>query len=271
VLFRLARFQAAQKTLEANARLMERADDPILRAHYYLALAWIHQRGASGTASNRATEQALAAARSWAEAGGDRASLGLIAYRTSGFLTKKGRHQESMAQLFYGIEAALLTGNFDHVQACCGEMGSVTHRLGPRFYQEARKWLLLGITVARWMKIGRDDAHGEMILGKIYAERGEQPLLARFWLRQAERTAARSENRLNLADVKMVWAFWYQRFGTRRDQIRTLAEALLIFRRLRNFDRQQKERYMARKFPSVWPKVLEIAEAARISTISSPS
>jgi hypothetical protein len=266
VLFRLGRFQAARKTLEAKARLLASIDDTVLKAHYHLALAWTHQRGASGTRSNRATERALGMASKYAETSGDRASMGLLAHRRSGFLTKKGRHEESIAQLLYAIEAALLIGNFDHVQAHCGDIGSVVHRLGPRFYEEAREWLLLGIAIARWMNIGLEDAHGEMILGKIYAEIGKRPRLARFWLQRAEGMALKSGNKLNLADVKMVWAFWHQRFGSRKDQIKALAEALLIFRGLRQFDCRQKERYMARKFPSLWPEVMKLAESACSST-----
>src|ERR1035437_4956122 len=133
-------------------------------------------------ASNRATERALSAARECAEDSGDRASLGLLAYRTSGYLTKKRRHRESIDQLLYAVEAALITGNYDGAQAYCNDLGSVIHRLGPKYYQEARSWLLLGIAIARWMKIGRDDAHGELILGKIYTELGKQAELARFWL-----------------------------------------------------------------------------------------
>jgi hypothetical protein len=135
--------------------------------------------------------------------------------------------------------------------------------IGPRYYREARSWLLLGIAIARWMKIGRDDAHGEMILGKIYTELGKQPRLARLWLQRAERIAERSGNQVNLADVKMVWAFWHQRFGTRKDQVETLAHALLIFRGLRDFDCHQKEGYMARKFPGVWPDVKKLAKSPR--------
>jgi tetratricopeptide (TPR) repeat protein len=261
VLFRLGRFQGAQKTLEENLRLSQRVDDPVLKTRYHLARAWIHQRGSSGTASNRATERALSEASRYAEKGGDRASTGLVAYRRSGFLMKRERYQESIAHLLNATEAALLTGNFDHVQAYCGDMGSILHRLGPAHYSDARRWLLLGIAVARWMRIGLEDAHGEMILGKVYAERGEQPRLARFWLRRAERIAESSGNRVNLGDIEMVWAFWYQQFGSRDEQIKTLAEALRIFRGLRKFDCQQKERYMARKFPSIWPEVVKMADS----------
>jgi hypothetical protein len=263
VLFRVGRFQAARKTLDDSSQLMKAVSDRVLKAHYYLALAWSHQRSSSGTASNRATERALSAARKYAGDCGDRASLGLLAYRTSGYLTKKGRHRESVDQLLYAIEAALISGNYDQTQAYCTDVGSVLHRLGPKYYPEARSWLLLGIAIARWMKIGRDDAHGEMILGKIYAELEKQPRLARFWLLRAERIALRSGNQVNLADVKMVWGFWYQRFGTRKDQTETLVQALLLFRSLRDFDCQQKERYMARQFPSVWPEVLRLAESSR--------
>jgi tetratricopeptide (TPR) repeat protein len=261
VLFRLGRFHAARQTLVKNRRLAQTVSDRVLKAQYYLALAWSHQRGASGAASNRATERALSAARECAEDSGDRATLGLLAYRTGGYLTKKGRHQESIDQLLYAVEAALTTGNYDGVQAYCNEVGSVMRRLGPKFYREARSWLLLGIGIARWMKIGRDDAHGEMILGKIYTELGKQPKLARFWLQRAERIAQRSGNQVNHADVKMVWGFWHQRFGTRKSLVETLGQALIEFRGLRDFDCRQKERYMARKFPSAWPDVMAITDA----------
>ena len=263
VLFRLGRFQAARKTLAANSRLVEAADDRVLTAHYHLALAWSHMRGSSGGTSNRASEKALSAAREYAEDSGDRGSTGLLAFYTSMYLTKKGKHRESIEQLLQAVEAALITGNYDAVQAYCGDVGSVIHRLGPKHYKEARSWLLLGIAIARWMKIGRDDAHGEMILGKIYTELGKQPRLARFWLQRAERIAQRSGNQVNLADVKMVSAFWHQRFGTRKDQIETLGRALIMFRDLRDFDCRQKERYMARKFPSVWPDVIRFVESPR--------
>jgi hypothetical protein len=71
--------------------------------------------------------------------------------------------------------------------------------------------------------------------------------------------------------VKMVWAFWHQRFGTREDLVKTLVEALLIFRGLRRFDCRQKERYVARKFPSVWPEVVKQAELAPASSMSAIS
>jgi hypothetical protein len=263
VLFRLGRFGAARKTLAQNTRLVRTVTDPVLKAQYFLAAAWSRQRGESGTASNLSVENALSSARAFAEDSGDRASLGLLAYRTGGFLTKKGRHEEAVPQLLYAVEAAIVTGNFDAAQAYCGEVGSVIHRLGPDYYREARAWLLLGIAISRWMGIGRDDAHSEMILGKIYAELGKQPNLARFWLGRAERTAERSGNQLNSADVKMVWAFWHQRFGSRQDLIKALGSALLIFRGLREFDCRQKEQYMALKFPSVWPDVLRFAGSQR--------
>lgn len=192
VLFRLGRFGAARSTLADYSRLVRSVNDPVLEAQFHLASAWSYQRAESGTRSNRAVERSLCAAQGRAQEAGDRATLGLLAHRTSGLLTKKGRHDEAIAQLTFAVEAALVTGNFDTVQAYCGEMGSDIHRLGPMSYAEARRWLLTGIAIARWMKIGRDDAHGEMILGKIYAERDEQPNLSGFWLRRAEAVARSS-------------------------------------------------------------------------------
>jgi len=64
-------------------------------------------------------------------------------------------------------------------------------------------------------------------------------------------------------DVKVVWVFWDQRFGTRKKQVETFAQAFLIFRGLRDFDCRQKKRYMARKFPGAWPEINKLAESLR--------
>lgn len=115
------------------------------------------------------------------------------------------------------------------------------------------------LSVARWMRMGRDDSHGEMILGKIYAEQGKR-FRSKWILERAERVAQKAGNRINLADVKMVRGFWCKRFGTRKEQVKTLREALRIYRDLYEFDAAQKEKYMSRKFPEVWDEVLERIE-----------
>lgn len=106
------------------------------------------------------------------------------------------------------------------------------------------------------MKIGRDDAHGEMILGKMYVESGK-PLLSRLILARAERIARNAGNRVNLADIKMVWGFWFQRYGNEHDLISTLVDAIRLYREMSEFDVLQKEKYIRTKFPDVWPNVLE--------------
>jgi len=256
VLFRLGRFQAARHTLMSNRQHLDRVEDASLKARFQLKLAWALQRTSSGVRSDHAVEAALRRAAFYAENSGDRATLGMLADRTAGYRTKKGLHQEAINQLVLALEADLITGNYDNVQAACGNLGSVVHRLGKKSYDEARRWLLLSMAVARMMKIGRDDAHAEMILGKIYVEQGRK-FRARWLLERAERIAAAAGNQINLADIKMVWGFWYERFGTQRQLIETLANALAIFRKLSEFDTRQKERYMESCFPVVWPRVLE--------------
>lgn len=259
VLFQLGRFGAAKKTLEDNAPFLKQVNDLVLRANYYLELAWSRQRGSSGTESNRTTEDAISRARGFAEKSGDRASFGRLAYRMSGFLTKRGKHLASIDQLLSAIEAVLVTGNSYELQAYCIDLGSVIHRLGPKFYKEAQQWIILGLDIAKQMGIGHDNPHGEVILGKTYAELGDAKL-SRQWLRTAEKIAMESKNPLALADTMMVWSFWYQRFGTTKDQINALVNALRIYRSLRQFDYRQKERYIARKFPSAWSEVLKFLE-----------
>lgn len=262
VLFRLGRYRAARLTLMRHRDRLQHIDDGSLKARFHLKVAWALQRGSSGIQSDRAVEAALEKANFCAQNSGDRATLGMLAHRTAGYRTKKGLHLEAINQLVLALEADLITGNYDNVQSACGDIGSIVHRLGIKHYDEARRWLLLSIAVSRMMGIGRDDAHAEMILGKIYVEQGYQSR-SRWLLERAERIADRAGNRVNLADVKMVWGFWYERFGTRRKLVETLRGALADFRNLSEFDARQKERYMERSFPHVWPEVEASLERLR--------
>jgi hypothetical protein len=260
VLFRLGRFQAARQTLLANQALMRRVADSALRARFHLKLAWAYQRGSSGKRSDSAVEAALHRADFYAQKSGDRATLGMLARRTGGYRTKKGFHVEAIRQMVLSLEADLITGNYDSLQSDCGNIGSIVHRLGPKYYDEARCWLLLSIAIARMINLGRDDAHAEVILAKIYIEQ-DQSFRSRSMLERAERIAKGAGNRVNLADVKMIWGLWHERFGTRKEQVAALAEAFNIFRRLYEFDARQKARYMERTFPNVWDKVVEAVSA----------
>lgn len=256
VLYRRGRIGPARRLLLEHADLVRKTGDLSLRAQFHLRLAWAYQRAASGSQSDREVRLALDRASALAENSGDRAALAHLAFRRSGFLTKKGRHEESIDQMCLALEGYLITGNYESVQSTCGNLGSVTHRLGIKHYRSARSWLVLSFAVARWMKIGRDDAHGEMILGKIYCEQKKR-VIAKLWLQRAERVARYAGGRVNLADIKMVWAFYHRQFGTRTQVINTLADALQLFRSLTEFDVGQKARYMEKCFPEVWSEVLD--------------
>ncbi len=255
VLYRLGRIQAGRLTLLDNTNLVRATPDLALKARFYIKLAWAHQRGSTGKRSDRGVEAALAKANSFAERSGDRAALGQLAARAGGYLTKKRRHLEAVNEMVLALEAFLITADYDNVQATCGNIGSVLHRLGPRAYAEARRWLLLSIGIAKLMNLGRDDAHAEMILGKIYLETDKKVRSQRL-LHRAERIAKRAGNRINLADINMVWGLWHQRFGSRRKLVDALVNALSIFRSLKEFDTAQKEKYMESSFPDVWPDVI---------------
>ncbi len=253
--FRIGQFGLARKMLLDNASLLRRVRDRGLKAQFYVALAWSYQRASSGFASDRAVERAIGTAVEFGETSGDRVALGLIAHRTAGYLTKKGFYFEALSHLLLALEANLVAGNYDMVQASCGNLGSVVHRLGSAYYAEARCWFLLGIAIARWMKIGRDDAHGEMILAKIYIEEDKR-LKAYRLLKRAERVAKRANNQVNLGDIQMVWGFWHQRFGRRIDARNAFVKAVRTFRSIQEFDYRQKERYIARKFPELWAGII---------------
>jgi hypothetical protein len=261
VQFRDARFQAARETLIQYESLIWQVADTVLEAQYYLSLAWSYQRAESGTQSNSKVETALSKARECASRSGDRRCLGLLAYRTAWFLAKKAQYDDALSQMSLAVEAAVITWDFTALQAYCADLGSIMHRIGPRRYKEARRWILTGILLARWVRVGRDDAHGEMILGKMYCELATKRRTAELWLRRAERIAVSADNPVNLADIHMVWAFWHRQYGSRNDLIEMLGRALIEFRHLRNFDSRQKEKYMRRKFPSVWFQALAFAKS----------
>ena len=85
------------------------------------------------------------------------------------------------------------------------------------------------------MKIGRDDAHGEMILAQIYVERGKRQLA---YLLRAERIAEQAGKMVNLGDIRLVWGFWHKRFGTQRSARDALLKALRTLGRMEEFDRK---------------------------------
>ena len=268
VLFRLGRFVIARKVLAANQARMQYVADSALRARFYVKLAWAYQRGSSGKRSDHGVEVALHKADFHAQKSGDRATLGMLAHRIGGYRTKKGFHEEAINYMALAVEADLITENYDDLQSDCGNIGSIVHRLGPEHYDEARKWLLVSIAIARMMNIGRDDAHAEAILAKIYIEQGNR-FRSRRMLERAERIAKGAGNRVNWGDVKMIWGFWYERFGAKRDQIDALADAYNIFRNIPEFDARQKARYMERSFPMVWDKVVEVSARRIVPSVST--
>jgi tetratricopeptide (TPR) repeat protein len=260
VLYRLGQFRAARETLLDNESLLRSTPDFALKARFYVKLAWAFQRAETSKHSDRLVEKTLRKASYYAENSGDRDSLGLWAHRAGGYLTKKKRHLEAVDQYLLALEAFLITGNHDMVQATCANLGSALHRIGSQYYPEVREWLLVSIAIARWMRLGRDDAHAEMILAKMYAEEGNA-FKSRWFLRRAQRIAETANSRVNLADIFMMWGLWHRKFGRREDAVRMLRRARRIYRKLSEFDVPQKEKYMERKFPEVWMDVLERDEA----------
>lgn len=255
VLFQIGRFRFAREILESRRSLLAATHDNALTARYYLAVAWSFQREASGDAADQATLRALRNAARHLKRTTDREVAGMLAYRTSGFLTKHGRHEEAVAELVRAVEANLVIGNYHNVQAYCVDIGSDLHRLGPESYREAHHWILVGLAICRWMGIGNDNAHGETILGKMYIEKG-QSRIARFWLDRALLISQQAKNTVSLADAQMVMGLWYQAFGSDSQTVASLVEALRNFRTMPHFDCAQKEHYMARKFPEAWKRVL---------------
>lgn len=260
VQFRLGRLGAARETLLQYEELVNHVGDPVLESQYYLSLAWSYRRAESGTQSNRIVEMMLSKARESATRAGDRSCLGLLAYREAWSLARKKQYDDALAQMSYAVEAAIITSNLTALQAYCADLGSIVHRIGPRYYPEARRWLLTSILLAKWARIGRDDGHGEMILGKMYSEMGKRRRTAALWLTRAERIARAAGNAVNRADIHMVWAFWHLQYGNRQDLVKTLGKAVVEFRRLKEFDSRQKERYIMLEFPSSWLQVLAFAK-----------
>lgn len=109
VLFGVGQFGLARAILLEDLPLLRKTRDRALKAQFYVALAWSYQRATSGADSDRAVERAINTATGYAKTSGDRATLGLVAFRTGGYLTKKGRHRESINHLIQALEAHLIT------------------------------------------------------------------------------------------------------------------------------------------------------------------
>jgi|GEM_PF-6914004 hypothetical protein len=84
--------------------------------------------------------------------------------------------------------------------------------------------MAFSVAIPRWMRIARDDAHAETILGKIYTET-DNKAAALSWLQRAELIAEQAGGKINLADIKMVLGFYYRKF-TREKLVKTLASAI---------------------------------------------
>lgn len=255
VQYRLGLFQTAAQTLGRLRGLVSRATDASLKARFCLAVSRSEHRSANGAAINRRTEAGLNAAMAYAAEAGDRAALGEIAERMGWFHAKSGRNEDAIASLLQALEAHLVTGNFDRVQACCGDIGSILHRLDEPYYREARKWLLLSLRISHWMHLGRNGAHAEVILAKMDIEQ-RRPTRARGWLQKARRIARAAGNQVDIADELLIRALWHQSFGSAAAEKRALTDAVRRYRGLQNFNLAQKENYIRHKFPTSWEEVL---------------
>ncbi|MGA2992908.1 MAG: hypothetical protein ABSD88_20755 [Candidatus Korobacteraceae bacterium] len=256
VLQRLGRYEKAVAMRRDQRDLLRKTNDPALKAYYYLTEAAGLFRSMPPRAKKTSLPAALRRATAFANESADKSSLGWISLRTGLYLARYGRNEEAIDELIRGLRSHLLTDNYNGVQLCCGNIGSIIHRIGERHYAEARDWLTLAIDVAAWMHLGSDDAHAEMIMAKIETEEGNRDAALR-WLKQAETIAEGAANQISLADVKVGWALWHQHFGKQEDEIEALVGAVGIYSRLRGFDFKSRAKYLARIFPEVWNTVLE--------------
>ena len=262
VQYRLGLFETAGQTLRSYRSLFKRATDESLKSRFYLAISWGQHRRASGAEANMRTESGLNAAAAFAGAAGDRTALGELSERIGGFHTKNGRHRESINTYLQALEYFLVAGNFDRVQACCCNIGSIMHRLDLPYYREARAWLYLSLRISHWMHLGRDGAHAEVILAKINIEENRRQS-ARRWIQKAFRVAQNAPNPLDYADATLIDALWHQSFGKLDAEKQSLIEAVVRYRSLHNFNLAQKENYIKHKFPTIWKEVFEKAQAER--------
>lgn len=66
----------------------------------------------------------------------------------------------------------------------------------------------------------------------MYFEMGSNKLASALWLKRAERIDKAAVNHINLADVRMVPAFWHRVYGSHEVLIKTLDKAVVEFRQL---------------------------------------
>jgi len=252
VLDSLGKFQAAASTLDECETLVKSVRDSAVAAKFFFANAWRYYRDGD----HGAIDQNLTRAKALSAQSADSALTGTSADREGLYLSAKGKYDEALTCLLQGLDARLLTENFDAIQASCFNIGNTLHRMGEHYYGEAEQWLKLCVNICKWMHLGRYDALSEIILAKVTLESGKTRSYLK-WIKEAEKLTEQARNTTDMLWCHIIRAFYFQKQKKFEDAVKHLVNARRIYLGKQDFDQASLDTYLARKFPELWDEVVE--------------
>jgi tetratricopeptide (TPR) repeat protein len=273
VMDRLGSFATVSARLRDCGALLKKVSDPGLVARYWITKARRDCRGTETSYQNAL--KAFAKAKGLSAKTRDLNLIGAIKDRegllalakTQRRIEKTKRpfnardytdYAQALTCLLEGLEARLLTENYDAIQASCFNIGNTLHRMGKQHLKEAEQWIRLSIDICKWMNLGRYEGISEIILAKIALESGDLPGFE-HWIKKGESVAANVGNAVDLYTSHIVRALYYQRQDQRKEAIEHLAQARDLYMNLSEYDRKTQERYVRRKFSDLWDEVLKLS------------
>jgi tetratricopeptide (TPR) repeat protein len=247
---RLGRFTIAANALDDCGLFVRHIRDPVLKGLYRLRNSRRYYKRADYLKARRELETGTMFIRQSVDK-----DLMAAAYNWEAvLLSRDGQHEEALRRLSQALEAQLIAGNFDDVQATCYNIGTVLHRMGKDHLHTAVHWLEVCVQICDTMKIGRYEALAEARLARIALEQGSAYRFMR-WYKKTVRLAERSTNPLDRVEAHIARALDFQRLYQVDLAKKELIIARQIYMRLAGFGYRAMDDYLKGIFPREWTEV----------------
>jgi tetratricopeptide (TPR) repeat protein len=264
VLDRLGRLEGAVKNLDDCESMVRRTENAAIKARFHLARSLHFYRAGKYKQCRESIELAASQSTGFADlilagAIADRRGILASAKYSRKRLSRKEeqlRYEEALDFLLQGLEARLLTENYDVIQASCFNIGNTLYRMGPEHLKEAVEWIELSAKICKSMQVGRYEAIAEIMLAKFAYDSGKYKLFLR-WLSEAERIVEQADNALDRFRCFGLRALDAQRQGNLKATKQFLVQARRLYFEKPEFDWGYWDSYFERHFPEVWPNVVK--------------
>lgn len=271
VLDRLGRLEGAMKNLDDCESMVRRTENPAMKARFYLARSLHFYRAGKYKQCKESIELAASQSTGFSDlilagAIADRRGILASANYSRKRLSRKEeqlRYEEALDFLLQGLEARLLTENYDVIQASCFNIGNTLYRMGPEYLKEAVEWIELSAKICKSMQVGRYEAIAEIMLAKFAYDSGKYKLFLR-WLSEAERIVEQADNVLDRFRCFGLRALDAQRQGNLKATKQFLVQARRLYFEKPEFDWGYWDSYFERRFPEIWLNVVKEFAASNV-------